>query len=66
VGRNGFERSKIKKFRPDPYWTPTDTILTDQDGWVMAGEAGQFFFFLQFQKKTQKILNDAPPRNVIR
>jgi hypothetical protein len=32
----------------------------------MAGEAGQFFFFLQFQKKTQKILNDAPPRNVIR
>jgi hypothetical protein len=33
----------------------------------MAGEAGQFFFFLQFQKKkNQKILNDAPPRNVIR
>jgi hypothetical protein len=50
MGLNGFEQSKIKKFRPDSCSTPADTTLTGRDGrangqsgWVMTDMAGHFF-----------------------
>jgi hypothetical protein len=62
VGRDGFERSKIRKSRSNSCWTPTDTALTGRNGWikgrskwVIAGEVSQFFFcnFKKAKKNSQ-------------
>jgi hypothetical protein len=51
MGQDGFERSKIRKFRPDPCWTPTDTTLTDRDGWAKSRSGwGETFFFISPKK----------------